>query len=53
LGFFVGLFFEGTISGVESDKDFAFFFVEVFLFVFLQNDVPKNLFRSFFMFFPF
>jgi hypothetical protein len=43
LRFFVGLFFEGAISGVESDKDFAFF-VEVFLFFFLQNDVPENLF---------
>ncbi len=41
------LFFEGAISGVKSDEDFAVIFVR-FVFMLLKNDVSEEFFGCFF-----
>lgn len=41
------LFFEGAVSGVKSDEDFAMIFVR-FVFMLLKNDVSEEFFGGFF-----
>ena len=41
------LFFEGAVSGVKSDEDFAVNFLR-FIFMLLKNDVSEEFFRGFF-----